>query len=102
MKTVVRALAWSVSLELLLLALVLFSNYVRLGPFDFIFGTLAYLTLFCHAPAVYMLSHWPSAQETLIAPVLVQWLIWFMGFAAIFALAGWFHQRDTAHESRGS
>ena len=102
MKTIVRALVWSLSLELLLLALVLLGNYAHLGPFDSIFGVLACLALFCHAPAVYLLGHWPSAQDTLVAPALVQWLIWFVAFATILRLAGCFHQRGTAHEAQGS
>jgi hypothetical protein len=102
MKAIVRALVWSVGLELLLLAPVLLGNYAHLGPLDFVFGVLAYLALFCHAPAVCLLGHWPSAQETLVVPALVHWLIWFMTFAVVFTLAGWFRHHRTAHEGRGS
>jgi hypothetical protein len=101
MKTAVRALGWSVGLELLLVAPVLLAN-MRLGPFDFVFGILAYLALFCHAPAVYLLGRWPSAPDTLIVAVLVQWLVWFMALLTIFTLAGWSHRRITAHEGKGS
>jgi len=102
MKAIVRALVWSSGLELLLLAPVLLANHARLGPFDFIFGVLAYLALFCHAPAVCLLGHWPSAQGTLAVPALVQWFIWFVMFAAVFTLTAWFRQHRTAHETRGS
>ena len=102
MKTIVRALTWSLGLELLLVAPVLLANHVCLGPLEVVFGILAYLALFCHAPAMYLLGHWPSARETLIAPVMVQWFIWLMAFATIFTLAGWFHRRITPHEAGGS
>jgi hypothetical protein len=102
MKEILRALVWSVGLELLLLAPVLLGNYVHVGPFDFIFGVLANLALFCHAPAVALLGHWPPAQETLVMPALVQWLIWFLMFTAIFTLKAWFRQHTTANEVRGS
>jgi len=102
MKGIVRALIWSTSLELLLLAPVALGNYVHFFPFDFIFGVLAYLALFCHAPAVYLLGQWPSAQDTLVVPVLVQWFIWFIVLAAVFTLAAWFRQHRTAYEVRGS
>jgi hypothetical protein len=102
MKAIVRALVWSTGLELLLLSPVLLANYVRLGPFDFIFGILSYLALFCHTPAVCLLGYWPSAQDTLAVPALVQWLIWLVTFAAGFTLAAWFRQHRTAHEVRDS
>jgi len=102
MKGIVRGLIWSTGLELLLLAPVALGNYVHFFPFDFIFGILSYLALFCHAPAVYLLSHWPSAQETLVVPALVQWFIWLVMFAAVFTLAEWFHRHRTAHEIHGS
>src|SRR4051794_7449432 len=92
---VVRALVWSVGVELLLLTPVLLGNYVQFFPFDFVIGVLAYLALFCHAPAVYLLGHWPSAQETLIVPALVQWLIWLVISAAVFTLAAWLRQHKT-------
>jgi hypothetical protein len=93
MKAITRAMVWSIGLELLLLAPVLLANYVHFFPFDIVFGVLAYLALFCHAPAVYLVGRWPSAQETLVVPALLQWLIWFLAFAATFTVAGWFHHR---------
>jgi hypothetical protein len=102
MKTMLRAVVWSAGLEVLLLALVLLANHARLGPFDFVFGILAYLALACHAPAVWLLCHWSSAQETLLIPALVQWLIWFIAFLAFFRVADRFHRRTTPHEAPGS
>ena len=99
MRTITRALAWSAGLEAILLAPVLLGNYVHLSPFDAILGILAYLALFCHAPAVYTLSHWPSAQETMVLPAFIQWLIWFIMFTAAFKLADWFRLRHSADDT---
>jgi hypothetical protein len=101
MKGIVRALIWSTGLGLLLLAPVALVNYARLGPFDSVFGVLAYLALFCHAPAVHLLGHWSSAQETLVVLALLQWLIWFVMFAAVFTLVAWLRRHRKAHEVRG-
>ncbi len=102
MKPMVRALVWSIGLELSLLVPVQLADCACLAPFDFIFGVLAYLALFCHAPAVCLLGCWPSAQNTLAVPALVQWFIWFVMFGAAFTVSGWFRRHRTVHEIRGS
>ena len=99
MKILLKALLWSTGLEMLLLAPVLIANHVHLGVFDFVFGVLSYLALFCHAPAVWLLSYWPTAQESLILPALVQWCLWFITFVVVFTLSHIFKKRSLQHES---
>ena len=98
MKILLKALLWSTGIEILLLAPVLIANHARLGAFDFVFGVLSHLALFCHAPAVWLLSHWPAAQETLILPVLLQWCLWFITLGVVFALGHIFKKRSLEHE----
>jgi hypothetical protein len=102
MKVFLKALLWSMGLELVLVVPILVANYIRLGVFDAIPGALAYLALFCHAPAFYLLRHWPVAQETLIFPVLVQWCIWFIAFVTIFVLIHIFRRRRLVHETHAA
>ena len=102
MKVILKALLWSIGLEMVLVVPILAANYVRLGVFDFIPGVLAYLALFCHFPALYLLHYWPTAQETLIIPVLVQWCIWFIAFVAIFTLSGLFRNWSLKHETHAA
>ena len=48
---------------MLLIAPVLVANNLHLGPFDFIFGVLTYLSLYCHAPGFLLIGHWFPTQE---------------------------------------
>jgi hypothetical protein len=100
MKAIVRALKWSIGLELILLTPLFLGRILQFFPFDFIFGVLTYLVMFSQAPAWYLLDHWPSAQQTLLWPSLVQWLILFVMFAAIFTLAAYFRQLKKGHDIR--
>jgi hypothetical protein len=91
---VLLVLLWGTGLELLLVVPVMVANCTHLGPSDFIFRVLAYLALFRHVPAMYLLGRWPSALETLFLPGLVQWAIWSMIFGVIFILKSWFRNRS--------
>jgi hypothetical protein len=99
MKVILKALLWSIGLETVLVVPILVANYVRLGVFDSIPGILAYLALFCHFPALYLLHHWPTAQETLIIPVSVQWCIWLIAFMVIFTLSRLFRNSELEFEA---
>jgi hypothetical protein len=99
MKILLKALLWSIGFEVVLLVPILIANHARLGVFDAVFGVLAYLALFCHAPALFLLAHWPRAQETLIIPVLVQWCIWFIALVTIFTLSRIVQKRRLEHET---
>jgi len=101
MKMFARALSWTVLLELFLLVPILLANHAHLGPFDFLFGILAYLALWCHAPGVLLLGNWPSAQETLVLPVLVQCLIWLIVFAFAFSLRRFLSPAEEGPSSLG-
>jgi hypothetical protein len=102
MKVFLKSLLWSTGLELVLVVPILVANYIHLGALDAVPGVLAYLALFCHAPAFYLLRHWPAAQGTLTIPVLVQWLIWFIAFLMIFALRRLFRNRRLDHEKHAA
>lgn len=73
-----KALLWSVGFEMFLILLVL-GGHIGL-PF------LPYLVLAIHFPAIYILDYWPAARTSWIAPILVQWLIWFVALTILFAL----------------
>src|SRR5258708_1102933 len=102
MKLLLKALLWGSGIEILLLALVLIANHARLGPFDFVFGVLSHLALFCHVPAVWLLSHCPTTQQTLIRPALLQWCLWFITLGVVFALRHIFKKRRLEHESHAA
>jgi len=102
MKILLRACLWSAGFELLLLLPVLIANHASLGVFDVVFGILCYLALFCHAPAIWLLRHWPAAQETLIFPALVQWFLWFVMFVVIFTAIHIFRKQSSGHESHAA
>lgn len=102
MKILLKAFLWGTGFELVLLVPILVANYVRLGFFDAVFGVLAYLALFCHAPALYLLRYWPAAQETLVFPVLVQWCLWLFAFTVMFTLIHIFRKRSSEHEKHGA
>jgi hypothetical protein len=78
MNIFLKALSWSIAFEVFLGLLVL-GSYIGM-PF------LPYLALAFHFPALYLLDYWPAARATLIAPILIQWLIWFVAFTIFFAL----------------
>jgi hypothetical protein len=74
-----KALFWSVGFEALLFPLLL-GGHIGL-PF------LPYLFLVFHFPAYSLIECWPGAREDgWIAPILIQWIIWFLLFTAFFAL----------------
>jgi hypothetical protein len=88
MKPILRALFWSIAFEAFLVAL---SFGGRIGlPF------LTYLALTFHFPALYVLDFWPAAGATLIAPILIQWLIWFGAFSMLFLMRYRHHRRHSA------
>jgi hypothetical protein len=99
MKVFFRAFLWSIGFEIVLVVPILVANRISLGAFDFIPGVLAYLGLFCHAPAFYLLHHWPKVQETLLMPILVQWFIWFILILIIFAISRLIRKRSLGHET---
>ena len=102
MKIFPKALLWSAAFEVLLLGPVSIANQVDLGAFDFVFGVLSYLALFCHAPGVWLLGFWPVAQDSLVFGALVQWCLWFTTFAVIFGLSHIFRKRSLDHEIRAA
>ena len=79
MKIFLKALFWSIGFEVLLFPLLL-GGYIGL-PF------LPYLFLAFHFPALCLLEHWPGLAYEWIPMVLLQWMIWFLLFAAFLALA---------------
>ena len=91
-----RALKWSLGAELLLITPVLVANSLHLGPFDFIFGVLTYLSLYCHEPGFLLIGHWFPTHETLFLTAIVQWIIWFFTLVALFTVAGLFPRRQPA------
>jgi len=94
MNIFLKALLWSIALEVFLVLLVLGGH---LGmPF------LPYLALAFHFPALYLLGFWPAARATLIAPILVQWMIWFVAFTTFFALRQRQQMRHSRHENDAS
>ena len=85
-----KALLWSVGFEMFLILLVL-GGHIGL-PF------LPYLALAIHFPALCLLDYWPEARATWIAPILVQWLIWFVALTILFALRQRRLMRHSRHE----
>jgi hypothetical protein len=74
-----KAFFWSLGFEALLFSLLL-GGYIGL-PF------LPYLFLVFHFPAYSLIECWPGAREDgWIAPIFIQWIIWFLLFTAFFAL----------------
>ena len=90
MNIFIKALLWSVGFEMFLVLLVL-GGCVGL-PF------LPYLALAFHFPALYLLDYLPAVRATWIAPILVQWLIWFVAFAILFVLRRRRLMRHSSHE----
>ena len=102
MKILFKALLWSTGFEILLLAAVFVAHHVHLGVLEFVFGVLCYLALYCHAPAVWLLRHFPAAQENLVLVALVQWFLWFLAFGVVFALSRIFHKLRLEHEAHAA
>jgi len=91
MKTLRRALLWSIGIEVFAVLLV-FGGGIGLS-------FLSYLASAFHLPALCLVDRWPAARQTLICPVLIQWLIWFTLFACFFALRGSFQRHTSEHEN---
>lgn len=94
MNIFLKALLWSIAFELVLVLLVL-GGHIGM-PF------LPYLALAFHFPALYLLGYWPAARATLIVPILIQWLIWFVAFTILFALRQRQQMRRSRHENEAA
>jgi hypothetical protein len=88
MKTIRRALLWSISLEVFVIFLA-FGGYIGLS-------FLPYLALAFHFPALSLLDYWPAVRQTFVGPILIQWFIWFILFVGLFRL----RDRIQRHTSR--
>jgi hypothetical protein len=89
MKTLLKAFLWSVCFEAGLIVLA-FGGYVGLG-------FLPYLALAFHFPAMCLLQRWPSVQYGYVAPILVQWVIWFICFATGLSVSKLIRRRHLEH-----
>jgi len=85
MKTLSKALLWGAGFEVLLLMLY---STCHLGA-DYVPGA----ALILHIPAIVFLQRWPTALDSWAPVVLVQWCIWFLMFALLFAMLRWFKLR---------
>jgi len=104
MKIFIRALWWSVCLEGLLIAPVGLSWTIAAYPavqqgfddhlriLEDILGPLTYAGLYCHAPAFYLLGHWPAVQRTDLTLLITQWAFGYIAFVLIFTLRSLFHK----------
>jgi len=89
MKTIFKAVCWSIGAEAAACLLVPAGNIPGCG-------FLAYFALMLHLPAMMIVSDWPAARATLIAPIFFQWLMWFVLFALAILLRHRFYKTEAS------
>jgi len=91
MNALLKAFFWSAGFEVFLVLMVL-GGHIGL-PF------LPYLALAFHFPALCLLDYWPAARATLIAPILIQWFVWFVAFSVFVSLRRRYQSQHPRHEN---